>query len=162
MGWIKKFFCFILFFLNCSSNEEEEVDEVTVFIPSDNSTELTGEEYEIFERVNIFRNDNGKSSLRSDAFLYDLAEIRNTANEALDTISHAGISIIIASANTYGLRISENLGFNYTSPESVVNAWIASDGHRNNILGNWSHTGLAVSRDEEGFIYYCQIFARRQ
>ena len=160
MNLFKRFFCFILFFLNCS--KEEQYVDTTIFIPSDNSTDLTREEYEIFDRVNIFREDNGKSHLRSDEFLYDLAEIRNTANEAIDTINHAGISIIIAQAHTYELYISENLAFNYTNPESVVNAWIASEGHRDNMLGNWSHTGLAVSRDDEGFIYYCQVFAREQ
>lgn len=157
--WIKTIFCFILFFISCN---KEEIVDLTIFIPSDNMSELSEEEYELFERVNIFRQDNRKNRLVSDSYLYNLAEIRNDANKLLDTISHDDIGIIIAKAHEYELIISENLGFNYTKPETVMNAWLNSEGHRNNILGNWSHTGLAVSRDEEGFIYYCQIFARRQ
>lgn len=42
--------------------------------------------------------------------------------------------------------------------EQVVAGWIASSGHRENIEGTFTHTGVGVARGSNGIRYFTQIF----
>lgn len=57
--------------------------------------------------------------------------------------------------------MAENVGFNYglARPEkTMVAAWINSQGHRINILGNYDYTGVGITQSAEGKIYITQLF----
>ncbi len=55
---------------------------------------------------------------------------------------------------------AENVAFNYKNAEIVVQEWLKSPGHRQNIRGNYNLTGIGIARDERGRIYYTQMFVR--
>lgn len=55
--------------------------------------------------------------------------------------------------------IAENIAWNY-APENVVKGWMDSSGHRRNILGNFTHIGVACSMNEDGEPYYTQVFGK--
>jgi uncharacterized protein YkwD len=55
---------------------------------------------------------------------------------------------------------AENVAFNYKNAQVVVEQWLRSPGHRQNIRGSYNLTGIGVARDERGRIYYTQIFVR--
>lgn len=40
----------------------------------------------------------------------------------------------------------------------VVNGWLASSGHRRNIEGSFTHTGIGVAQGPDGVRYFTQIF----
>jgi uncharacterized protein YkwD len=62
---------------------------------------------------------------------------------------------------SYG-RIAENVALGYPSAEAVVEGWMSSKGHRENILArDVVETGIAVARSKTGGLYYCQVFGRR-
>jgi uncharacterized protein YkwD len=42
----------------------------------------------------------------------------------------------------------------------VVEGWIASAGHRENIEGAYTHTGIGVARGRDGVRYFTQIFVQ--
>jgi uncharacterized protein YkwD len=42
----------------------------------------------------------------------------------------------------------------------VVDGWMKSKVHRENILGNFTHTGLAIATGKDRLIYITQIFAK--
>jgi uncharacterized protein YkwD len=44
--------------------------------------------------------------------------------------------------------------------KKLVDAWIASRGHRQNILGNYNLTGIGIAHNKKGWGYYTQIFIR--
>ena len=46
----------------------------------------------------------------------------------------------------------------YASAESVVNAWLNSSGHRANIEGNSTRTGVSAVKSSDGVWYYTQVF----
>jgi uncharacterized protein YkwD len=46
----------------------------------------------------------------------------------------------------------------YGSAASVVNAWLGSAGHRANIEGNATRTGVSAVRSSDGVWYYTQVF----
>lgn len=58
--------------------------------------------------------------------------------------------------------LAENVAYDSrTGPElatHVVDGWIASTGHRQNIEGGSTHTGIGVARNAEGVRYFTQIF----
>lgn len=55
---------------------------------------------------------------------------------------------------------AENVAYNYKNAEIVVQEWLKSPGHRQNIRGNYNLTGIGIARDERGRIYYTQMFVK--
>ena len=58
-------------------------------------------------------------------------------------------------------RVSENVAYGYTSAQSVVNAWLNSDGHRENIEGNYTDFEISAEQNAEGRWYYTNIFVKK-
>ena len=56
--------------------------------------------------------------------------------------------------------VSENVGFGYRTAEAVVEAWINSEGHRENIEGSYTHFGISVDQDQYRKNYFTNIFVR--
>ncbi len=53
----------------------------------------------------------------------------------------------------------ENIAFGYTSASSVMSAWMASSGHRANILNpNFTEIGVSVRADSAGRLFFTQAF----
>ena len=60
----------------------------------------------------------------------------------------------------YGWRsLAENVAFGYTDVSAVMAGWMASDGHRRNILSSNTHLGLGVAAGADGRLYWTQVFA---
>ena len=60
------------------------------------------------------------------------------------------------------LRASgENVASGHMSATEVVEGWLNSPGHRRNIEGIFSHTGIGLARASDGHIYFTQIFYRK-
>jgi uncharacterized protein YkwD len=55
---------------------------------------------------------------------------------------------------------SENIAYGYDTAAEVVEAWLNSPSHRNNILApDATQTGIAARPNSEGLLFYCQVFA---
>lgn len=59
------------------------------------------------------------------------------------------------------VNVSENLAYNFASPESVVNAWLNSEGHKTNIEGDFTHFGISIRTNAQGKKYYTNIFVKK-
>lgn len=58
-------------------------------------------------------------------------------------------------------KVGENVAYNYKTPEAAVRAWLDSQGHKENIEGDYTHFGLSVTTDAAtGKKYYTNIFAK--
>ncbi|MFN2636033.1 MAG: CAP domain-containing protein [Gemmatimonadaceae bacterium] len=58
--------------------------------------------------------------------------------------------------------LAENIAVGYPDAGAVVQGWMASTGHRQNILDRAVvETGIGVFRSEGGALYFCQVFGRR-
>lgn len=55
---------------------------------------------------------------------------------------------------------AENVAFYKLNAKKLVDAWIASPGHRRNIEGNYNVTGIGIAHGKPGWAYYTQIFVR--
>lgn len=57
--------------------------------------------------------------------------------------------------------VEENIAFNYPTAQEVLKAWLASPEHKSNIVGNFTHFGLAIRvSPTTGKKYYTNIFAK--
>ena len=55
---------------------------------------------------------------------------------------------------------AENVASYKLDAKKLVDAWIASPGHRQNIVGNYNLTGIGIAHGKQGWAYYTQIFLR--
>jgi uncharacterized protein YkwD len=69
-----------------------------------------------------------------------------------------------ASSAGYGPYVGENIAMGYVSPRQVVRGWMNSPGHRENILGSYSHLGVGIELGGTGdysdgeWFYWVQNF----
>lgn len=127
----------------------EEVDDIIKINCSEN-------ELECYNLINSYRQENGLDILIWDDKLYEYAKIR--AREASQCWSHTrpdGTSWKEMDPDTFQ---GENLAKGYDTAQDAVNAWIASQGHKENILrGSFTRTAIAFYKAENGW-FWCQTF----
>ena len=117
---------------------------------------------QVRELCNREREAMGVGELAWDDSLARAAQIR--AGELVQQFSHTrpdGSSALDMIPFGNGIRTKgENIASGFGTPESVVNGWMNSEGHRKNILnGNYSKIGVGYYVDETGYPYWVQIFA---
>lgn len=113
-------------------------------------------ELQTLDIINKKREAESLSKLTWDKNLVNVAKIR--AEEASQCWSHTrpdGTAWYTVSKIIHG----ENLAKNYSTPTEVVNAWMASQGHKDNILRkNFKRTAIATYTTSDGVTYWCQAF----
>ena len=57
--------------------------------------------------------------------------------------------------------IAENVAYGKFTAQEVVNRWIQSAGHRQNIEGKYTLTGVGIVRKNDGYLYFTQIFINK-
>jgi len=55
---------------------------------------------------------------------------------------------------------AENVAYYKLDAKKLVDAWVASPGHRRNIEGHYNVTGIGIAHGKKGWAYYTQIFLR--
>jgi len=100
------------------------------------------------DMISEFRLKHGERHVTMDATLNRIALEQAKAMAAKDTLDHAvlgSFSSRIAPARSG--RAAENIAYGYDSFEKTLDQWIASTGHRNNLLlNNASRVGIASAR----------------
>jgi len=56
---------------------------------------------------------------------------------------------------------AENVAFGASTADEVVDLWLTSPGHRQNIEGDFDLTGIGIVKSKDGDLYYTQIFLRK-
>tara|TARA_R100000935_G_C2819718_1_gene159120 strand:- start:251 stop:757 length:507 start_codon:yes stop_codon:yes gene_type:complete len=157
-------FACILTFASCSKDDviqENEAQFKTANLT--NSIAYTSLESEILDGVNTYRQSLGMKALsRVDEVTYQADDhtVYMTSNEV---VNHDNFNIRYSNLVTeVGAKaVAENVAFGYGNADAVVKAWIASEGHRVNIEGDFTHFGISVDKDKNGKNYFTNIFMRR-
>lgn len=112
-------------------------------------------EEEVFDLINDIRKEEGLNTLEWNSDLYDVAKIR--AEEASVFWSHTrpdGSEWYTVSKSVHG----ENLARKYLTPAETVDAWMNSEGHRENILReNFDRCAIALFVTENGYFWCCSF-----
>lgn len=115
----------------------------------------------VFAQINDYRISKGLNTLAVDERLVEQARI-HSKNMGQGTVAfgHQGFQERIKAAAIPYKSAAENVAYNnYSDPASAaVEGWIASEGHRRNIEGNFNLTGIGVVQNEQGFYYLTQLF----
>lgn len=117
----------------------------------------------VVELTNAERAGEGLAALQQDTKLSELAAIR--AKELVELFSHTrpnGDRAIIWAKEESGFSgVGENVAYGYRSPELVLDGWMNSEGHRENILrSNYKAMGAGYYQDPAtGIMYWVQLFA---
>lgn len=117
---------------------------------------------EVLRLTNIERANAGLSRLGQRRELTQVAETR--ARESIQSFSHDrpdGSSCFTA-FEEYGVDYrwaGENLAMGQRTPAEVLQDWMQSQGHRDNILtSEFNYMGVGVAMDSNGMLYWTQCF----
>jgi uncharacterized protein YkwD len=120
-------------------------------------------ETEILQYVNEDRRDHGLEPLQINALESSLA-LKHSQDMASGKVNfgHDGFN---SRAKTIqkslgSNEIGENVASGPMTAREVVDGWLKSPGHKKNIEGNFTLTGIGYARDKKGSIYFTQIFSR--
>lgn len=133
--------------------------------PTPAAASLASVERRVWEGVNQYREARGLPRLEWDE---DLARIARAHSRAMAagkaSFGHAGFPLRASEAELSSLFTSaaENVALNNrdgaAGVATAVEAWVRSPGHRANIEGAYSFTGVGVARSSKGVYYFTQIF----
>ncbi len=115
----------------------------------------------VIELVNKERTSRGLPAVKKRSDIIPLANTR--AKEISKLFKHSrpdGRSCfsIYADNNISYTSVGENIAGGQRTPEEVMNSWMNSEGHRNNILSE-TFDGIAVGcYEKDGYLYWVQMF----
>ena len=125
---------------------------------------------EVLRLTNAERANKNLAALANNISLLDNAALLR-ADEIIISFSHTrpdGRSFDTAYEDLGGVYMGawtgwgENLAWssgNYSTPENIVDGWMNSPGHRDNILNSkWTHIGVGVAMGNDGALYWVQLF----
>ena len=129
-------------------------------IPTKDSS-VSAYEAEVVRLVNDVRRENGLSPLTQDWQLSRVARYKSQDMKDKGYFSHTSptYGTPFQMMKSFGINYKtagENIAKGYTTPQSVVNGWMNSPGHRANIL-NPSFTHIGVGYVQSGN-YWTQMF----
>ena len=129
-------------------------------------TENTQLELAIHQQVNQYRQSRGLPPLTLDSRITQQARLHSQSMAAKTaSFNHDGFGQRFqALARETSIRgAAENLAYNqgYSEPATVVvEGWIKSPGHHQNMIDNYDLTGIGVAKNSQGEYYFTQIFVK--
>lgn len=158
--WLLAFCTFSL--TSCSKDSVEDLDSANL-VSKTAPVAYTTIELDVLELLNTYRAQQGLSELQFldessvQAANHNQHMIEN--NEVCHDFFGIRFEALVKSVNAKA--VSENVAFGYQTAEAVVNAWIKSDGHRKNLEGEHTHFGISVKEDQDGQLYFTNIFVKK-
>jgi uncharacterized protein YkwD len=146
---------------SCSTEEypEETIDSVELL----NAPAAKTIEIEILELINSHRINMGLNALHNHNTIKAVAYTHTDYMVEVDNVSHDNFFQRKNSLeqNASATKVSENVAYAFSSAESVVNAWLNSDGHRATIEGDFTDFDVSAEMNEQGKWYFTNIFIKR-
>ena len=114
---------------------------------------------DVVVRVNAARRSARAPALVRDATLARAALVRTSSMATARRLSHAGWERVVRAAGVTGQTLGENIAYNYSSAEKVMQSWLRSPGHRANILStSFRRIGVGCVVDVTGKFWWVQDF----
>jgi len=119
-------------------------------------------EQSAFQQVNAYRARQRLPALRWDERLAQQA--RQHSQTMLNSgLGHAGFEQRLAASGLRWSAAAENVAYSHGVPEPATRAfqdWLGSPGHRRNLEGPYTLTGIGAARNARGEVTFTQIFLR--
>jgi uncharacterized protein YkwD len=134
---------------------------ISISAPINNSYIHSDIELETMQLINEYRVSVGLNNLDIIPYISLKCEEHNNNMISMNIVSHNGnvarfddIIKVLGCTN-----VGENVAYNYTTPKSVLNAWLLSV-HKANVEGKFTHMGLSIRKNENDKNYYTNIFIK--
>ena len=148
-------------------NETPELPEVpgtpeTPELPENPGDTMSQFQQEVVELVNQERAKAGLNPLTVNADVTAAARIRCV--EQTSSFSHtrpngSSFSTVLDEQGVNYMSAGENIAYGQRTPEEVMNAWMNSQGHRENILNSrYTSIGVGCYQSSNGTLYWTQLF----
>ena len=120
---------------------------------------------DILDYVNEYRAKKGLPALQMNTVISAVAE-KHSDNMARKktAFGHDGFEDRVKSiSQKLGAfrRSAENVAYGNLNAREVVDIWLKSPGHRRNIEGNYTVTGIGTASTSDGTIFFTQIFGAK-
>ena len=146
---------------SCSTDaiEEDKIEALSnSYVPQTKAIEIEILELINAHRINLGLNTlNDMSTIKAQAYGHTDYMIEN------EEVSHANFyqrkNNLINQAGA--VSVAENVAYAFSTPQSVVNAWLNSEGHKNVIEGDYTDFDISAEMDENGKWYYTNIFIKK-
>lgn len=117
---------------------------------------------QVHEQINEYRKSLNLAPLTLNAEISEQAR-KHSENMARNKVefSHDGFDRRIKALSISYRSAAENVAYNqgYGDPvKQAVSGWIESEGHRQNLTGNYNLTGIGAVKNQQGEYYFTQIF----
>lgn len=153
--------------VGCASMQYiQEKNQTTEGETENGLTQMTEMETKLLNRINEKRKENNLVELTIDDELQNVARLKAQEMVEKDYFSHT--------SPEYGspFEMMDNMGITYKvageniagniSLEEAVNAWMQSEGHRDNILENgYNYTGIGIAKSPKYGNIFVQMFIGR-
>jgi uncharacterized protein YkwD len=138
---------------------------VFTFQTKSGNVSLNSTEREIIQFTNDQRKKNKLAALAANATLMSMARSYAKLMADKNTLSHdlgGSFENRIKKSSYKGKETGENIAMGRLTSSGVVDVWMKSKLHRENILNrNFTEIGVGFHKAKNGDIYFCQIFGKR-
>ena len=149
--------------ISCSSDSTEDLTPPQTQLQVKNY-DYNADELELADLINAHRVSLGLNPLQTINHISYKSEEHNDYMIAKKAVSHdlfpersENIIEVLGA-----VKVNENVAYNYSTPASVLNAWLESPGHKANIEGEFTHFGISIRQDPDtGKKYYTNIFIKK-
>ena len=150
----------LLGFTSCSPESVEDQIEAIELPVAPQAKQI---EIEIMELINAHRITVGLPSLNDHNTVKAVAFTHTDYMIEVDNVSHDNFFQRKESlqANANASVVSENVAYGFSSAQSVVNAWLNSPSHKENIEGDYTDFDISAEKNSEGKWYFTNIFIKR-
>jgi len=154
-------FVAMISFSSCTS--DNSVEETIAATDLNNPPDVKVIEIEVLELINQHRISIGLNPLVDHTVVKAVAFTHTDYMIEVNDISHDNFYQRKESleVNAEAVSVSENVAYGFSSPESLVNAWLNSPSHRDTIEGNFTDFDISAEQSENGKWYYTNIFIKR-
>lgn len=159
-------FLFLGAFVSCTTEEvtkDSNDSSVAASYVRNDVFDYNTVELEIEQLLNEYRVAKGLNPLEKINHISNVSNGHNDYMISINTLTHAlfaqrkeNLKITLGA-----VAVGENIAYNYSSAQSVMDAWINSPAHKANMEGNYTHFGIAVKTDSQGKRYFTNMFIRK-
>ncbi|MDB2606843.1 CAP domain-containing protein [Zobellia sp.] len=119
-------------------------------------------ETELLEAVNEHRISLGSNSLKFSSVAYVQANNHTDYMISKGALNHDNFSSRASqiSSEEAAEFIAENVAKDYATASEALTGWLNSNSHKTTLEGEFTHTAVSVKKDNNGKLYFTQIFFR--
>lgn len=138
------------------------ISGISIAAPKQGKVNTSKIEEQIVQLINEYRQKKGLPKLKPVDYISKEA-LKHSKRMAKKSVpfGHAGFDDRmnrIQKHDDKSIAFAENVAYGNMNAQTAVDMWLNSAGHKKNITGKYSHTGVGVYRGKGNTLYFTQIF----